>query len=471
MTSSRDIRSIEIGQKRITWDLSEGQLMSAGSLAVILWLNPSLRQILKPLVEELGVPLFRLLIAYHSNLGAELDYRAVVGNYESLELGFQAWSNTVVSSGWGKIELKSCEPQAQCAWVDVLNPWELQMQGDMQEIWGCPFMLGKIIGIFSLAFGVPCWADELNASIHGSTSHVEFKVYPSSKTIASELDALRRAQKQLMRRRLAEMSAELAESDARQRALITSLGEIVYTLSTEGRLMTLHIPMELAHLLGLPEKMVGRLLEEVFPEEIAVQLKAAIALVRASNTTQTLIYERRLEGETRYINAKMSGLFGENGEFAGVSVIERDLTELVLAERTLKERLALIERQRETIRAISTPILEVWDRTLALPIQGALDEQRLAAIVEDLLAKVVKVRARVVIIDLTGVDWVDDTTTLWFAKIVRAVELLGAECLLCGIRPPVARAISELDTGMGAEKYFQTMRSALAAVLRRGNQA
>lgn len=468
MEEDSKIYSIEIGRKRVLWDLVRGTLTSSGAPSVILWLKPSLLNILQPLVDELGVPLFRLLVAYHSNIGAELDYQCMVTKLgATFEDGFRGWGEAVSASGWGTLELLTFDREAQRAVVRVKNSWELQMQGELEDRWGCPFLQGKIIGIFSLALGVNCWADEVHATIDGASSQVDFNIYASTRTITSELNALRMSQKQEARRRMAEIAYELRESEARQRAIITSLGEVVYTLDPEGRFTSYHVPKELAELCGPPDDVLGRAVDEVFPLYVAAKLRAAIEQVVAGDSLRTLSYKRERGGETRYFNAKMSCLRTQDGEVVGVTVIERDLTEQVLAERALAERVALIERQSDKIRSMSTPILQIWQGVLALPIVGAVDQQRSAAITEDLLAAITRRRARLVILDLTGASALDAATTAHFARIIRAAELLGAECFMCGIRPAVARVIADLRLDVDTTKVFRTMQGALKMALQR----
>lgn len=468
MESPRKSYTIELNRKSITWDLDEGKITSGGALAILVWLRPSLLHVLQPLVDELGVPLFRLLIAYHSNLGAELDYRSMVAKLgATFEDGFIGWGEAVSASGWGKFELLEFDRGSRRAVVRVRNPWELQMQGDVDERWGCPFLLGKIIGIFSHALATDCWADEIDAAIDGTTSCVDFHVYASTKTITSELDALRRVQRQAARRRLVEMAHELHGSEARQRAILASLGEVVFTLDPEQRCTSYHVPKALAAVCSPPDEVLGRAADDVFPRGVTDRLKTAIEQVLTSDAPQTLSYERERGGETRYVSAKMSALHGHGDEIAGVTVIERDLTEQVLAERALAERLTVVEQQRETIRAMSTPILQVWDGVLALPIIGAVDQQRSIAIMDDLLEAITTLHAHLVILDVTGVDAVDTATADHFGKILRAAGLLGAECFVSGIRATVAQTMAELGMNIGSTRTFGTMQSALqVAILR-----
>jgi rsbT co-antagonist protein RsbR len=110
---------------------------------------------------------------------------------------------------------------------------------------------------------------------------------------------------------------------------------------------------------------------------------------------------------------------------------------------------------------LSTPILEVWDDVLALPIIGLVDSRRAAQIMERLLEEVVRRQVRTVIIDLTGVEIVDTKTADYFLKVIRAVELLGARCAISGIRPAVAQTLVELGVDLGAIRTARNLKHAL----------
>ena len=121
----------------------------------------------------------------------------------------------------------------------------------------------------------------------------------------------------------------------------------------------------------------------------------------------------------------------------------RELDEVVAA--TVEEKRLLIEKLEAGVKALSTPIIEVWDDVLALPVIGAVDERRGAEMTERLLGEVVARGVRSVIIDWTGVDTMNSQSAQHLLDLVRAVELVGAECILTGIRPAVATALIDLD--------------------------
>ena len=122
------------------------------------------------------------------------------------EAGFLAWGAAVSAAGWGYFEIVEFDLLRHQAVVRVSNPWELQMlesQADA-EVWGCPFLLGKIIGIFSHAMGETCWADEKNISMEQGESSVEFHIYASDLTIEQELEKLRELRREVREAKLVE---------------------------------------------------------------------------------------------------------------------------------------------------------------------------------------------------------------------------------------------------------------------------
>jgi rsbT co-antagonist protein RsbR len=125
------------------------------------------------------------------------------------------------------------------------------------------------------------------------------------------------------------------------------------------------------------------------------------------------------------------------------------------------EKTQLIERLRVAVDELSTPVLEVWDDVLALPVVGVVDTQRSAQMVERLLAEVVAKRCKHVIVDLTGVEVIDTSTADRFIKMARAVELLGANCIVTGIQPAVAQTLVELGVEFGGLSTQRNLKRAL----------
>ncbi|MDM8558847.1 ATP-binding protein [Candidatus Parabeggiatoa sp. HSG14] len=189
------IYSIELNKVPISWDLSKGHLSFFGLPSTLFWNDPSLLKMLHPLAKEVGYDMFRLMVAYSSSQGTDEDYYAMVTNLGNNFIdGFLAWGCAVSAAGWGHFELPEFNYEHKIAKVIIKNPWELSMQRNLEkkeEQWGCPFLQGKIIGIFSHAMGVNCWAKEKRILSEDNELAVEFYIYQSEKTITEELEKLR----------------------------------------------------------------------------------------------------------------------------------------------------------------------------------------------------------------------------------------------------------------------------------------
>ncbi|MBA3549130.1 MAG: XylR N-terminal domain-containing protein [Nannocystis sp.] len=134
-------------------------------------------------------------------------------------------------------------------------------------------------------------------------------------------------------------------------------------------------------------------------------------------------------------------------------------------ERRLEQQTELVTRQREAMLAMSAPVIEVWERVLVLPVIGALDSVRAAAMTEALLREITHKRASHAILDLTGVETINIGTAEYLMRMVQAAGLLGSECLVSGISPIIARTMIELGLTINI-RVFPTLKSALQYTIR-----
>lgn len=341
VTSER--AAITVQDVLIEWLLDEGDLRFFGLSSVLFWTNPSVYRMLAPLVEEVGVEMFRLLVAQSSSLGTDEDHDTMVTKLgATFEEGFLAWGRAVTGAGWGVFELPAFDRASGTAVVRVVNPWELRMQQGAAMAWGCPFLLGKVIGIFGHALGQACWADEV-VDTSGPLPAVEFRLYPSERTIDAELAELRRA-------RQAAREAEL--------------------------------------------------------------------LRRVEEASEAL---RRKTGE--------------------------------------------VEEQRHVIQALSAPIIQVWSGVLVVPLVGELTEGRAERLSGELLERVTALRARDVILDLTGLGSVDAEVADHLARTIGSMRLVGARCTVVGLSPRAASELVDLGLDFGAVRTLQTLADALRTVV------
>jgi len=145
----------------------------------------------------------------------------------------------------------------------------------------------------------------------------------------------------------------------------------------------------------------------------------------------------------------------------------RDITEERKTNLILRERLEIIERQAAEIRELSAPIIEVWDGVLTMPVLATIDGARAQRMMEVLLAEVTERQCRHAIIDLTGVRKVDVETAEHIARMLAAVRLLGAEGIIVGIQPEVARTIIGLSLELPRMTVLASLREALLYCMRR----
>ncbi len=191
-------------------DLDAGLLSFYGIPSALFWLNPSLYRMLAPLIAEVGVELARLLIAYESSQGTKEDYEFMVTKLgPTFSEGFLAWGRAVGVAGWGIFELREFDQQNRCAVVRVRNAWELRAQAQMPLQWGCPFLQGKIIGIFRHALGVSCWADQ--RILDGDDYAVEFSIRASEATIEGEIELFRKVAAEQKQAELLQLEQQLID--------------------------------------------------------------------------------------------------------------------------------------------------------------------------------------------------------------------------------------------------------------------
>jgi rsbT co-antagonist protein RsbR len=134
-------------------------------------------------------------------------------------------------------------------------------------------------------------------------------------------------------------------------------------------------------------------------------------------------------------------------------------------ERRLEQQTELVRQQKEAMLAMSTPVIEVWERVLVLPVIGALDDARAAAMTEALLREITHKRASHAILDLTGVETMNIGTAEYLMRMVQAAGLLGSECLVSGISPAIARTMVALGLTINIRVY-PTLKSALQYAIR-----
>lgn len=146
----------------------------------------------------------------------------------------------------------------------------------------------------------------------------------------------------------------------------------------------------------------------------------------------------------------------EEDEFTALSIeLERMIDKLIEANKVSEERMARLqaaveekERLLKTVGELSSPVIQVWENVLVMPLVGAIDSARAARIMEDLLTGITKYQAEIVIIDITGVPVVDTGVANHLIQTIKAASLLGAKCVVVGISGEVAQSLVSLGVDL-----------------------
>jgi len=279
-----------------------------------------------------------------------------------------------------------------------------------------------------------------------------------------------------------------AQADALHRAVIDALPVGVTALDTAGRFLVYNVAQQ---------RMSGSLTSEA----AGVDMMNVFGVFRADGVTpfpdaempiaRAMAGEDSPEGEMVLRNAALQSerrlsvrarpLRDGDGNLVAALAVSQDITEQRLMETEILARnealaasevakAALIDRLRYAIDELSNPILEVWDDVLVMPIIGVVDSRRTADMVQRLLAEVTRTQARFVIVDVTGVEIVDTKTADHLIKLTRKVEIVGARCVLTGIRPAVAETLVDIGVDFGRLATLRNLKHGLREALRVGRR-
>ncbi|WP_434046374.1 MULTISPECIES: STAS domain-containing protein [Sorangium] len=211
------------------------------------------------------------------------------------------------------------------------------------------------------------------------------------------------------------------------------------------------------------------------PEEAASEKRAFTELGIASLVRMPAAYAGRLVGvvgidAVRSIRAWDKGvraLLQVVGEMFAITLermrAEESLRDVVEQQESLR---AVIERQESAIETLSTPIIQVWNSVLVLPLVGSIDRHRASEITEKLLRTIVETKSRYAIVEVTGVEQVDSTTAQHLIGMLQTIELLGAQGVVAGVQPQVAQTASSLGIDLSSVQVHRDLQEALRWCIR-----
>ncbi len=194
--------------------------------------------------------------------------------------------------------------------------------------------------------------------------------------------------------------------------------------------------------------------------------RASLGFSPTETATFVFSFKEALFGRLRqeYANdpAKFMGLAWQATELL-------DQLGLFTLEAYTKTRESVISRQQQELLELSTPVVELWTGILALPLIGTLDSGRTQVVMQNLLEAIVAKEADLAIIDITGVPTVDTLVAQHLLKTVAAARLMGADCIISGIRPQIAQTIIHLGVDLGAVITKATLADAFRLALKKKN--
>lgn len=181
----------------------------------------------------------------------------------------------------------------------------------------------------------------------------------------------------------------------------------------------------------------------------------------------TRIAVARTQDIQRWIGATYFPFHNDMGVVSHIVMMNHDATEQIQQALAMEAVQQEVASQRETIRALSTPIIQVWDGVLTVPLVGEIDSRRATAITESLLEAIVRHQADIVLLDVTGVPIPDAVIVNYLISAARACRLIGSDVVLVGISPLFAHSIVQLNIDLSGIETKTNLQAGIAWAFRR----
>ncbi len=261
--------------------------------------------------------------------------------------------------------------------------------------------------------------------------------------------------------------SELAENQAILTGIVDNAPMLILVQDTEGTFLLMS-PVA-ASAFGLePKDLIGKTDHDIFPQETADAFLKDIRHVAETGETLTREDHTPVGDEMRVYLTNKFPIQNVSGENYAVATVAVDITDLKRSEEE-RERLQqeVIEAQREALKELSTPIIPVVDRIIVMPLVGSIDSMRARDLMRALLEGISEHRAKIVILDVTGVPMMDTGIVNHINKTIQAARLKGAQTIVTGISDAVAEAIVDLGIDWGAVETLSDLRTGLKIALAR----
>ena len=381
------------------WDLARDLFLCMGQPVVCMWVGSTMGGFMSGLQKMVGTERFNLAVQGAGRESVEGEWTHIISTHPTAEEGLAWIGRGMGLVGLGAFDTFSLDRENKEGRFRCKSTWEGLYQKALGVCWGSSSMGGKLAGYCSKIFEVECWAEQTSFIARGDEFD-DFVVRPSSQTIESQLDAL------------------LTTDHATRADLAAAL-----------------------------EKLRQEVRERELAQETSADLAAAMEKLQ-QEVGDRQVAEERLRQEVR------------ERQLAEERLRQEILDRRHVAEE-LQAKLEIIGRQEDAIRAMSTPILRLWDGVLTMPVIGLVDSVRAAQMMERLLEAITESRARFTILDLTGVELLDTHAISHLLSLVRACALLGTTCLVSGISARMAQSIVSINMDLGEISTFNTLEAAL----------
>jgi rsbT co-antagonist protein RsbR len=246
-------------------------------------------------------------------------------------------------------------------------------------------------------------------------------------------------------------------------ALLEHIPDRIYFKDRESRF--LDVSASKAKGTGLSRKeFLGKGDSDFFSEEEAkVMREDEMRIMESGKPVVDKVHKLELpDGKEKWLSATKVPFYDKKGNVMGTLGISRDVTRLKTLELEKEKK---IEAQREELVVLSTPVIDIWEGVLTVPVLGVLDSERASRISEALLTEIVEKRANAAIIDISGISAVDSAVADLLIRTAKAVKLVGAEPVLTGVGVEIAQTIADLGIDMAGLKTMATLKDGLKYVI------
>ncbi len=265
-----------------------------------------------------------------------------------------------------------------------------------------------------------------------------------------------------------EAEEAIRASRERFRGIVETINEWVWEVDANG--VYTYISPRVRDMLGYePEEVMGKTPFDLMPPEEAERVGETFDRILATQQPFQDLENtnRHKDGTLVVIETSGAPIFDADGVFRGYRGTDRDVTERKRAEEEqVRLQQEVIEAQKQTLQALSTPIIPVMDRIIVMPLIGNIDSARARDITRSLLAGIREHRAKVLILDITGVSIVDSGVANHLNKTIQAARLKGAHTIVTGITDAVAETIVDLGIDWGTIDTLSDLQTGLVVALK-----